>query len=139
MRLPIQNSGGSQYSFDGLIIQGMVLCRMPPYQAELFVGFGPGLVPNHAHPNVDSFEVALSGDIRFIVEGRLALPEEVLRSHEDGTMLAMGSMVRVRAGAWHGAMVGEGGGAFLSLQRWLNGVAPTSVALDWEGPGFGRR
>jgi len=34
----------------------------------------------------------------------------------------------------HGAILHEGGGAFISLQRWRDGVPITSVGLDWDDP-----
>jgi len=122
-----------------MVIHGLVLCRKPPYQVEMFVGHGPGRVPGHAHPNVSSIEVAVSGDIRFSVEGREVLKDKMLETGPDGTMRAKGAMVRIKEGVKHGATVGAKGGAFLSVQRWLNDVEPSSVALDWKGPGFVRR
>jgi hypothetical protein len=135
----IQNDGGTEYMFDKMVIHGMVLCRRPPYQVELFVGHGPGRVPSHAHPNVCSLEVALSGEIRFFVEGRIVMTDSMLQTKFDGTMSGRGAVIRIKEGVRHGAIVGDKGGAFLSVQRWLNGVRPSSVALDWEGPGFVRR
>jgi len=137
--LQILNDGGTEYGFNGMVIHGLVLCRKSPYQVEMFVGHGPGTVPGHAHPNVSSIEVALSGDIRFSVEGREVLKDEMLATALDGTMRAKGAMVRIKEGVRHGAVVGAKGGAFLSVQKWLNGIEPSSVALDWEGPGFVRR
>jgi hypothetical protein len=135
----IQNDGGTEYVFDKMVIHGMVLCRKPPYQVELFVGHGPGRVPSHAHPNVSSIEVALSGGIRFFVEGRAVITDSMLQTRLDGTMSGLGAMVRIKEGVRHGAVVSGKGGSFLSVQRWLNGAKPSSVALDWEGPDFARR
>jgi hypothetical protein len=139
LKLPIQTNGGTKYDFDGMIIHGMVLCRLPPYQVELFMGYGPGLVPSHRHPHVDSFEVAISGDVRFVVEGKVKLTDSMLAAADDGSMIALGAMVRVRPNAWHGATVGDKGGSFLSIQHWLESVPPTSVAHDWEVPNSGTR
>jgi hypothetical protein len=37
----------------------------------------------------------------------------------------------------HGGVVGEGGGVFLSVQHWLNGVKPHCVAADYDGVAMG--
>lgn len=136
MSLLIQNDGGTEYRFGDMIIHGMVLCREYPFQVELFQGHGPGKIPSHSHPNVDSLEVALSGDIRFMVNGALVLTKDMVKTKHDGTMAALGAIVRIDRGIEHSAVIGPKGGAFLSVQRWLNGVPPTSVAKDWEGPSF---
>ena len=33
----------------------------------------------------------------------------------------------------HGGVFGEGGGVFLSVQHWLNGVKPHCVSADYDG------
>jgi len=137
--LCILNDAGTEFIFGKMIIHGMVLCRRPPYQVELFVGYGPGTVPEHAHPNVSSIEVALSGGIRFLVEDRVVLSGKMLETDANGAMRGKGAIVRIREGIRHGAVVEAKGAAFLSVQRWLNGAEPSSVALDWEGPAFARR
>jgi hypothetical protein len=52
---------------------------------------------------------------------------------DDGTQVVAGVQFRIRPGVLHGAVVGPKGGAFLSLQHWIEGE-PTSVGLDWLGP-----
>jgi hypothetical protein len=37
----------------------------------------------------------------------------------------------------HGGVIGEGGGVFLSVQHWLNGVEPHCVAADYSGIALG--
>lgn len=89
-----------------------------------------GIFPEHNHPNVDSIEVMLAGRIEFTVRGRPAFRREVLEKNP----CTQGMMIGVAAGVPHGAIVGEGGGAFISLQRWRQGVPITSVGIDWNGP-----
>lgn len=125
------NNGAFQYLFGDLTISGMVLCRIPPYQVELFTGVGPGRVTEHTHPNVDSIEYALSGEVTFSLEGEIFLDNGKLAG--DGAFDSCGAMLRVRPNRWHGATVGPRGGVFLSIQKWLNGVEPSSVGTDWEG------
>lgn len=89
-----------------------------------------GVFPEHAHPNVNSIEVMLAGHIQFTVRGRSMFPPEVFTSNTS----TQGMMVGVGAGVSHGAIVHDGGGAFISLQRWRDGVPITSVGIDWSGP-----
>jgi len=124
---------------DGQIsVVSMALFRHPPYQAEL-ITFLPspdgGIVPDHGHPNIDSIEVILSGEVGFTLRGKRLLTDEMLAKRlEDGAAWVLGAKIRVRPGETHGAVVGPAGGTFLSIQHWLNGVPPTSVGLDWDGP-----
>jgi len=123
------------YQTEGGIVISTVLCRHGQYQVELFAGPGPGFFPPHRHPNVDSIEVMLGGDVGFRVGERTVFSEAQLASTaSDGASLVTGQRIRVRPTDQHGASVGEAGGAFLSIQRWLNDVEPTSVGLDWDGP-----
>ncbi len=45
--------------------------------------------------------------------------------------------IRVRPNDWHGGIASKNGGAFISIQHWLNGVKPTHVGADWEGTTMG--
>jgi hypothetical protein len=99
---------------------GVVLYRQAPYQVELFnVKPNSEIVP-HLHPNVDSFEVYIGGDIKFMCNG-VAFDQTVL-----------GAKIRVLPNSWHGGLFGEKGGCFLSVQKWLNGVPPSFVGNDWK-------
>lgn len=123
------------YETAGGIVISAVLCRMPPYQVEFYAGPGPGHFPEHRHPNVDSIEVHLSGEIGFTIRGQSIIPPDRLSEiAPDGASAFCGRRSRVRSIDPHGANVGSSGGSFLSIQRWLNGVTPTSVGLDWDGP-----
>lgn len=117
---------------------GLVLYRKPPYQVELFTILptdNGASSPEHRHPNVDTVEYFLSGRIAFTINGKPVISEESLsRTASDGASELCGKMVRVRPRDWHGASHGPEGGSFLSIQRWLHGIEPTSVTIDWEGP-----
>lgn len=123
--------------FDNLVGMDARVCtaviyRSPPWQVQLII-FAPNIVvPEHKHPNVDSFEVYLSGDIEFTLEGK------VLTTIADGEFAdfaglhpKMGESIRVLPSSWHGGKSGPKGGLFLSIQCWLNGVKPTDVGSDW--------
>jgi len=99
---------------------GVVLYRQPPYQVELFVVRPNSEIVPHIHPNVDSFEVFVSGDIQFMCD-------DVWFDQN-----ALGSQIRVKPNSWHGGLFGAQGGCFLSVQKWLNDVSPTFVGNDWQ-------
>ena len=117
----------------GNVMSG-VWYRNKQFQVELFMIAGPWTIPEHTHPNVDSYEVLLGGQIRFSRDGRWMIPNTYqLDSNENGTSLYRGETVRVNHDTPHGGVVGPGGAMFFSVQRWLNSVEPHCVALDWNG------
>lgn len=123
----MQLSPAGVYDFGD--VRSVVLYRSGAFQAELFIVKPGGKFPDeHRHPNVDSYEVHVWGDIPLFVNGQPAAP--IGLQCLDGRTV---DLTRVRETDWHGAEVFVEGGAFLSLQYWLNGIEPTSVGLDWEG------
>lgn len=112
-------------------IWGAVLYRAAPWQVQLFILKPESVVPEHRHPNVDSFEIYLSGDIEFSLEGQVLTPAAAEADFSGGHPY-FGQCVRVAPNAWHGAKCGTRGGVFLSLQHWLNLVPPSNVGDDWE-------
>lgn len=118
------NVGGS--------ICGSVLYRQPPWQVQMFILTPNTTVPQHRHPNVDSFEVYLSGEIEFSIDGEILTPfKDGSEPDFMGAHKFFGKTVRVSPSSWHGAQTGAKGGAFLSIQKWMNDVAPTNVGDDW--------
>jgi hypothetical protein len=115
----------------------VTLHRVRPFQAELVI-VKPGGVgfPEHLHPNVDSFEVILGGDIVFTRNG--VVEPLSLKWPEVRDRGALGAL-HIPHTDWHGATVGPAGAAFISCQHWLNGVTPTTVGADWEGAPLGPR
>lgn len=103
-------------------LTGIVLHRQEQFQTQLFLA-QPGLViPSHTHPNVDSFEVALYG-MTFTHSG-VTIPKELIES---------GDAIYVDHDDEHGGFPSDNGGAFLSVQQWLNDTPPSSVGNDWKG------
>jgi hypothetical protein len=98
---------------------GVVLYRQNPYQVELFNVKPNSEIPAHIHPNVDSFEVFIGGDIAFMCN-------DVWYSQD-----VIGASIRVLPNSYHGGKFGVRGGCFLSIQKWLNGVTPKFVGDDW--------
>ena len=99
---------------------GVVLYRDGQYQVELFTIKKEAVGISHVHPNVDSYECYVNGEIDFVISGQLY-------STKEGDV---GQLTRIHPWDWH---TGDSkvGGSFLSIQKWLNGVSPTSVTLDW--------
>lgn len=101
-------------------LSGVVLYRDNEYQVQLFIVKPNSVIEPHIHPNVDSFEVYVSGDIRFMCD-------DIWYDEPKS-----GQVIRVKPNSYHGGEFGERGGCFLSVQKWLNGVPPTSVGDDWH-------
>ena len=123
---------------DGLVFfgpgPGIVLHRQAPLQTQLLFALPHTRIPEHSHPNVDSVEVHLGPcDLFFFIEGLPVIPKKFLYDERGGVSRWWGRGVVVKHGQLHHLEVGQGGGAFLSVQHWLNGKRPTSVDLDWEG------
>lgn len=99
----------------------LVVYRGRETQVELVVVAPNVTIPPHSHPNVDSYEVYVGGDVMFYLEGQPMRPQ-----HKP-----FKEFVRVLPGQVHAAQIGPRGGSFLSIQHWQNGVTPTAVGLDW--------
>lgn len=93
----------------------VVLYREGPFQVELLSVKPDAKLPPHRHPNIDSIEIYMSGDIAFTCGDK-----------ENYT-----SELRIPPNELHSAESGPRGGCALSFQHWLNGVPPTFVGDDW--------
>jgi quercetin dioxygenase-like cupin family protein len=100
-------------AYDG--VYGLTLYRHGQFQAQLFIVSPNSGSPTHCHPNIDSVEYGLAGAGTFSSDRNLLLS----------------GLLMVAPGENHTAAAGPLGGAFISLQKWLNGVPPTSVEMDW--------
>lgn len=133
-----------QAPIDGITYVGngpaLVVFREPPFQVQLFICLPLTDIPEHTHPNVESFEINVSGDVHFKVEGLDVFPARVMRDERydgSGVSRTWGYATHVGAGVKHSASIGHRGGSFLSVQKWLQG-APTSVDNDWDGQAMTR-
>jgi hypothetical protein len=119
---------------DGIIhadgVTGIVVYRAGPLQIELVI-VGPMVsIPVHAHPDVESIEMGFSGGIDLFVEQEQRAFARTPRA--DGTSRNLGRCVYVPANAMHSGYANESGASFLSIQRWLNGVAPGFIRRNWR-------
>jgi hypothetical protein len=111
---------------DGLY--GITLLRQKPFQVQLFICKPNLYVPEHTHPNVDSYEVALYGmTLRHC--GKTYKEKDLQPYHT----------IRVKTNHPHGGVASKYGGAFMSIQQWLNDTKITSVGLDWVGETMGKK
>lgn len=116
---PINTPHHSVLNYNGTL-NGVVLYRQDCYQVQLFIVQPDSVIDPHTHPNVDSYEVHVGGDIEFMCD-------DVWYKHVN-----YGDFIRVKPSSWHGGKFGPAGGCFLSVQKWLNGVKPTTVGDDWS-------
>ncbi len=105
---------------------GVVLHRDGQFQTELFlVPFGVEKIEFHIHPNVDSYELPLSGEFT-LESNKIGYPSgDTIKD-----TLFDRYYVNIPHNHVHGAAI-QKGAAFLSFQYWLNGVKPTSVIKDY--------
>jgi hypothetical protein len=117
----------------------IVLYRQGPYQVEMFIALPNNKgFPAHSHPNVDSIQVALSGEPDFTLEGQHVNTQEQIKGvMPDGSSPLCGSWVHTKEGQVHGAEFGKEGGTMLNIEYWKNGVEPTCVGCDWDGEPHG--
>lgn len=108
--------------------------RRDEFQVQLFAVPPNYIIPEHVHPNVDSFEVYLGGQINFSHGGKFVNTKwEDSIPDRYGLSPFRGAVIRVRPHDIHGGVFGPAGGVFMSVQRWLNGVKPHCVAADYTG------
>jgi hypothetical protein len=103
-----------------------VLYREGQYQAELYLVRPHTGSPDHSHPGVNNIIMLLGGDIGTKQNNIINLiPSDVDIFGFFGPT--------INSGDTHALHVGERGGAFLSLEKWDDGIKPTSVTIRWEG------
>lgn len=98
---------------------GVTLFRQYPFQVELFIVKPYSEIVPHVHPDVDSYEVWVSGDIDFMRKNKW-----YYHPHKN-------PKIRVKHNNIHGAKTNKIGGSFLSIQKWLNGVQPKFIGDNW--------
>lgn len=110
--------------------------RKKDIQVQLFSVPPNYIIPEHTHPNVDSYELLVGGDIRFSKGGKWVTDKDVLpaaSSGIEGLHPSRGTLVRVHPETSHGGAFGKSGGVFMSIQQWINGEEPHCVSADYTG------
>ena len=113
----------------------ILLYRRDQFQVQMFACPEGTIIPEHTHPNVDTIQVYVGGNVIFTHNGRYAYRADEVRAMDGPLRCAnkRGHILRVRPDEKHGAVIGAGGGIFMAVQHWQNGIAPHCVAADYEG------
>tara|TARA_R100000995_G_C3407276_1_gene87716 strand:- start:53 stop:583 length:531 start_codon:yes stop_codon:yes gene_type:complete len=119
-------------------VTGLTIYRSGQFQVQLFTVTPNTVIPSHTHPNVDSYEVSLSG-MEFTLNDKIVLPRSYTNLKAPNSNLSMShyKTIRVLPDCPHGGIAGKNGGSFMSVQQWINDVEPTSVGNDWDGVTMG--
>ena len=121
-------------------VTSVLMHRQGQFQTQMFIVPPHTIIPEHTHPNVDSFEIYGGGEIHFSHSGKLLEADGECAVDPDSPMglsRLRGSIVRVKPNDVHGGYMGENGGIFFSVQHWLNDIKPHCVAADYIGKTMG--
>ena len=128
----------------------ILMYRRDQFQVQMFACPEGTIIPEHAHPNVDSFEVYVGGNIQLSLDGKHVYSPSILFENKGPLKLASrrGERVRVRPGQIHGATIGDGGGGVpvgpavaqrgsaalcrRRLRRRRDGRAPFGAGKVWQ-------
>ena len=119
-------------------VSGVVLYRVKPFQVELFICQPNLVIPEHTHPDVDSYELFLYG-MKFTHGGETVITDEQAQEEIEGMPSYAYETIRVRPNDPHGGTASKNGGSFISIQHWLNDVEPTHVSSNWDGNSMGTK
>jgi len=124
--IEIRNSGNRM---------SLIAYRKPPFQVELVMWMPGVVIPAHRHPNIDAFEVHVSGDMVLLLgEDEAKTNDLINRAKVWPAKRIHDRITRVRPTSWHGGKAGQTGAAFWSIQHWTEGVELTAAGIDWDGP-----
>jgi hypothetical protein len=112
-----------------------VLFREGQYQAELYLVRPNTSSPEHSHPGVENIVMVWGGNVHTIQNGKLFdYSEHYTEPSENGTNKLFGMCSqKLTDNQSHALIAGDKGGAFLSLEKWPEGVTPNSVTINWKG------
>lgn len=104
-----------------------VVHREGQFQAEIVLSHpgAPEWPGEHCHPDVDSVEVGIYNTGNLTREGENVTEADFI--YNGFPLVYLDHTCR------HGAKFKDRGFLLLSIQKWLNGVPPTSVGLNWHG------
>ena len=118
-------------------VTSVLIHRERDLQTQMFIVPPDTIIPEHTHPNVDSFEVYGGGEIYFTHGGKFVSDKKLVKENEHKNCYLRGVTIRVKPNDKHGGTFGKEGGIFFSVQKWLNGVQPHCVASDYIGKTMG--
>tara|TARA_R110002020_G_scaffold473916_1_gene703966 strand:- start:688 stop:1179 length:492 start_codon:yes stop_codon:yes gene_type:complete len=117
-------------------IAGITLYKKQPYQVQLFICEPNTVITEHSHPNIDSYEMFLYG-MEFSHKGKIIIDKRMSMLRKKNIPRLSNVTLRIKPNDLHGALSSEKGGAFISIQKWLNNMNPTHVSKDWQGQPLG--
>jgi hypothetical protein len=121
-------------------VTSVLMHREGQFQTQMFIAPPDLIIPEHTHPNVDSIEIYIGGEIRFSHKGKFVNDQQDCIENSNSlfkTALLRGQTIRVKPNDIHGGIFGKQGGIFYSVQHWLNNVKPHCVAADYIGKTMG--
>jgi hypothetical protein len=112
-----------------------VLYREGQYQVELYLIKPNSETPDHSHPEIENIIMVWGGDLHTRINGTLLdYPQEYNARKKDGTSTLFGICGnKLTDKETHAVITGKKGGALLSIEKWPDGVNPTSVTVRWAG------
>jgi hypothetical protein len=112
-----------------------VLFREGQYQAELYLVRPNTSSPDHSHPGVENIIMVWGGNVHTRQNGETFDYSEYYKEPaSNGTNKLFGMCSeKLTDDQTHALIAGDKGGAFLSLEKWPEGVSPSSVTINWEG------
>lgn len=117
-------------------ITGITLYRKKPFQVQLFICEPNTSILEHSHPNIDSYELFLWG-MSFTHKGKTIINKEMATLKKNDISRCLNWTLRIKPNELHGGKSSNKGGAFISIQKWLNNINPTHVSKDWQGQPLG--
>ncbi len=115
-----------------------VLFRQGQFQVELYLVKPNSNTPAHSHPEVENIIMFSSGSAATSqqkLDQFLSFPHV---AQADGTHPFFGYMDhKVTDGDSHALYAGPKGAAILSIEKWPEGMTPTSLILNWQGESVG--
>lgn len=113
----------------------VVLYRKGQFQAELYIGDPSCTTPEHSHPGVESIIMYISGDGETTINSKAIIDPKPYwdMKNLDGSSVLFKQSLRLNPEDTHGLTTGPRGFAFFSIEKWPDGIDPSSVAAHWEG------
>jgi len=109
-----------------------VLYREGQYQAELYLIKPNSETPDHSHPGIENVIMTWGGDLQININNEFKDLTGFNSRASNGTSRLFGFFGDTLTDEQtHAVITGAKGCALLSLEKWPEGVKPTSVTVRW--------
>jgi len=119
-------------------ISGITIYRKDQFQVQLFICEPNVIIKEHSHPNIDSYEMFLWG-MEFTHKGKTIINKQMALLERNNMPRCSNWTLRIKQNELHGGQSSNKGGAFISIQKWLNNIKPSHVSEDWTGDILGNK